>query len=108
MAITVTKKGLTIEIKGTTGTIDADWDYTATINDTGVFVESIQLVPATIGDKCVIKEGGATGPIMFQYEAAALSDPLTKNFNGKRKHPFLDVGDGSYTSGAKVLIELSE
>lgn len=109
MAITVTKKGSTIEIKGTTGTIDADWDFTDSINDGGLFIESIQLVPATVGDQCIIKEGSATGPDIFNFPpATALNDPLIKYFNGTRKRPFLDVSDGTYTAGGKVIIELSD
>lgn len=109
MANTITVKDLTIEIKGDGGAIDADWTFSDDIDDTGLYISSIQFTPHATADKCVIKEGGATGPVIFEALCADVYDQKIKYFHGERKHPFLDVSDGVYGGvNAKIIIELSE
>ena len=104
MANTIVKTGLTIDITD----IDEDWLFSATVNDTGLYISSIQFSPIQTGDKCVIKEGGATGAIIFDALCADAYDHKIKYFHGERKQPFLDFGDGSFAAGTRILIEISE
>ncbi|MBW1983368.1 MAG: hypothetical protein JRI53_01505 [Deltaproteobacteria bacterium] len=109
MANEVTENNLTIEIAGVgAGAIDSDWSYADDPNDRGLKIMSIQFSPAATGDKCVIKEGDEDGPEIFNPLCADVYDSKIKYFHGKKKHPFLDFGDGVYTAGAKVVIELAE
>lgn len=104
MANTIVKKGLIIDITD----IDSDWLYSATVNDTGLFLESIQFDPVQADDECIIKEDGETGAIIFHAKCADAYDQKIKYFHGERKHPFLDFSDGTFTAGTRILIELSE
>lgn len=104
MANTIVQKGLTVDITD----IDEDWLFTATFaTKTGLFISSIQFTPVQTADKCIIKEGGATGPIIFDALCADGYDAKIKYFHGENKHPFLDFSAGVFTAGTRILIELS-
>ena len=106
MSNTIVKTGLTVDITD----IDEDWLFnTATfLGQTGLFISSIQFDPIQTDDECIIKEGGETGAIIFRALAANAYDQKIKYFHGENKHPFLDFGDGTFTAGTRIIIELSE
>ena len=66
MANTATKGGLFL----TLSTIDTDFVYTDLWSDR-VPIQSITFVPAASTDKCVIREGSLTGPIIFSCDLDA-------------------------------------
>ena len=109
MANTIVLSGGVISLTA----IDADWLYSATVGLTGrINVHSIELVPAAAGDHCVIKDGGGTGATVFDMTCIAVNAnyaPYIKYFPpSPGLKPFLDVGDGSYNAGAKVIITLGQ
>ena len=93
--------------------IDSDWNWYDTLtayatSKVGVGIHSIQFKPATTGDRCVIKNGGATGPVIFDKVGADQYDDKEVYYHGEELKPFLDVGDGSYNASARVVIILSK
>ena len=92
--------------------IDADWSWTETLGSgmSRVNIISITFIPTATDDHCVIKDTNGTGPTIFEKKAATAFDSQTIYYpqpNAGFK-PFLDVGDGSYTAGAKVIIILGQ
>lgn len=108
MANTIIVSGNVIEITD----IDSDWSWYDTLvayatSKTGIPIHSIQFKPIATGDRCVIKNGSAAAASVFDKAAATAYDDKELYFHGEEIKPFLDVGDGSYSAGAKVIITLS-
>ena len=100
----------------TLGSLDEDWYWnTATPHwsqfDKGIRVHSIQFVPGSWNDTCVIKDYNgsvSTSPIVFN--SASLNRHETKYFHGAVIKPFYDVSDGgndcAASANAKIIIHL--
>jgi hypothetical protein len=76
----------------------------------GVPILSIDFVPAAGTDKCVIREGSLTGPIIFSSDFAAGAFPgnFVKDFYGRPIKPCMDVSDGSYNAAALVIFHIGQ
>lgn len=102
MANTITRGGSFL----TLSTIDTDfvaedlWDQSAI---TGIPIISIDFVVNAGTDKCIIREGSLTGPIIFSNDAGA---SLFKPIGGDPIRPCLDVSEGSYNAGALLIIHI--
>lgn len=96
--ITVLKSGL---VKNITA-IDVDWDQGQQTP-----LESIQFIPGAGSDKLVVKEGSASGAVIFQGTAPAVLDGgfFIKYFNGALHQPYIDFSDCTLSSGHMVIIE---
>lgn len=96
--ITVTKSG---NVKNIT-VIDVDWDQGQVYP-----LESIQFVPGAGGDCLVVKEGSASGAVIFYAKAPATLDGnmFVKYFNGQNHRPYIDFSDCTLSSGHRVIIE---
>jgi len=92
--------------------VDSDWLWTATLGAgmSRVNIISITFIPTATDDHCVIKDTNAAGPTIFEKKAATAYDSETIYYPQPNAgfRPFLDVGDGSYTAGAKVIIILGQ
>jgi hypothetical protein len=113
MANTTTITGNFIAVTG----LDADWDGMAECtgllydqNLGAMKVASIRFDPSAIADIMVIKEGSATGPVIFQKQVASLSDNTPFYYAGRRMRPFIDIGDCTLgvAANAAVVIELAD
>lgn len=109
MANTIVSDGHVIDLVA----IDTDWNWYDTLtaygtSKVGVPIQSIQFIPAATDDKCVIKNGSATGPVIFDATGATAYDGKIVYYHGEELKPFLDVGDGSYNAGARVIITLAK
>ena len=91
---TVTTNGKVIEISA----IDSDWNPQASYN-----IFSITFVPGAISDACVIKNGSATGATLF-HAISGDGEPRVQYYFGEGVVPFMDFSDGTFSSGAKVII----
>jgi len=104
MANTVTRGGLFLTLSA----IDTDFVYTDLWSDR-VPIQSITFVPAAATDKCVIREGSLTGPIIFSCDLD--SDGTWEGFypmvyGGMPLMPCMDISDGSYDAGALVIFHI--
>jgi hypothetical protein len=70
----------------------------------GIPVVSIDFAISAGTDKCVIREGSLTGPIIFSNIAG---EHIIKPFAGKPIRPCLDVSEGSYGATAALIIHIS-
>jgi len=109
MANTIVITGNVIDLVN----IDSDWNWydtlTAFASDKGgIPIHSIQFKPAATGDHCVIKNGSNTAAVIFDKEAANQYDDKVVYFHGEELKPFLDVGDGTYNAGARIIITLAK
>jgi hypothetical protein len=83
--------------------IDTTWYYT----DTYVKIHSIMFIPAAVDDRCIIRDGSATGPIFFDSNVSIDAyDPKRVEYDGNKFKPYLVVGDGQYGAAARVIIIL--
>lgn len=108
MANTVTRGGsfLTLSAIDTDFVAEDLWPEQAAA---GIPIISIDFVPAAGTDKCVIREGSLTGPIIFSKDcvAATFEDSgRRKDFQGKPIRPCMDVSEGSYNAAALVIIHI--
>lgn len=111
MANTVTRGGSFLTLSGIDTDVLAEdlWPEQAV---SGIPILSIDFVPAAQTDKCVIREGSLTGPIIFQVDtdiagqATWTSTPNVKNFQGKPIKPCIDVSDGTYNAAALVIFHI--
>ncbi|MCK4976288.1 MAG: hypothetical protein KAS36_05120 [Anaerolineales bacterium] len=109
MANTVTRGGSFLTLSA----IDTDVlasDLWPEQSRAGVPVISIDFVPGAATDKCVIREGSLTGPIIFSHDIAAANFPQgrEKYFAGKPIRPCMDVSEGSYNAAALVIIQMGD
>jgi hypothetical protein len=96
---TVRQSGGVIELTA----IDTTWYYT----DSYVKIHSIMFIPAAVDDRCIIRDGSATGPVFFDSNASIDAyDPKRVQYDGNKFKPYLVVGDGQYGSAARVIIIL--
>lgn len=109
MATVVTEGRGVINITWTTGLTDfvLDTDL-AKFADTGMFVKSIQFIHSQATDRMVIRDGGITGPVVFdQTTVAAVNAPEPKYY-GRWMKPCIDATDctvGGTLGNARVIIE---
>lgn len=83
--------------------VDSNWSYT----ETYVKIHSIMFIPAAADDRCIIRDGSATGPVFFDSNKAIDEyDPKRIAYDGKKFKPYLVVSDGQYGSAARVIIIL--
>jgi hypothetical protein len=94
----------------TIGSLDSDYNYTTDYPDhsNGIRVHSIEFVPSGWAtDVCQIKDGGASGPVIFN--AASLNRYQIKYFNGAWLKPYYDISDTNKcvaSATAKIIIHL--
>ena len=93
----------------TLSSLDGDYYYTTDFPDhsNGIRVLSIQFVPTDVADICELKDGGATGPVIFN--AASPNKYATKYFNGAWLKPYYDISDTNVTAASvpsKIIIHL--
>ena len=93
----------------TLGSLDTDYDYTTDFPAyaKGMRVQSIEFVPSGIDDVCQVKDGGETGPVIFN--AASPNRFATKYFHGAVMKPFYDLSDTNTctaSADAKIIIHL--
>lgn len=99
LATTVVQSAGVIELTS----IDADWSYTTT----GVKVHSIIFIPAALDDRCLIRDGSATGPVFFDSNKSIDAyDAKRIAYDGREFKPFLKYADGQYGASARVIIIL--
>ena len=109
MANTIVLTGNVIDLIN----IDSDWNWydtlTAFVADkVGIPIHSIQFKPVAANDRCVIKNGSGSAAVIFDKEAVNQYDDKVVYFHGEELKPFLDVGDGVYSAGARVIIILAK
>ncbi len=71
----------------------------------GIPIVSVDFVIAAATDKCIIREGSLTGPIIFSNDEG---NSLFKPYAGHPIRPCIDVSEGSYDSGALLIIHLGD
>jgi hypothetical protein len=90
--------------------LDQDWNYSTDFPDhaNGIRVVSMQYIPSDwTTDVCQIKDGGATGPVIFN--AASQNRYEIKYFHGAWVKPYYDISDTNKcvaSANAKILIHL--
>ena len=95
MANTIVDDGLFVSLTD----IDSDYDIGETLR-----IDSISFQSGADTDRCVIKNGSATGPVVFDYDVGTHPEHKTVYFHGTKFRPFLDVSDGSFNAAAMVTI----
>jgi hypothetical protein len=96
---TIRTSGGAIEITA----IDSNWSYT----DTYVRIHSIIFIPAAVDDRCIIRDGSATGAVFFDSNTAIDAyDGKRIPYDGLQFKPYLAVADGQYGAAARVIIIL--
>lgn len=94
----------------TIASLDQDWDYVTDYPDysKGVRVHSIEYIPSDwTTDVCQIKDGGATGPVIFN--AASVNRYHVKYFHGAWLKPYYDISEANKcvaSATAKIIIHL--
>lgn len=93
----------------TIASLDQDWNYSTDFADytRGIRVESIQFVPSDEADICQLKDGSATGPVIFHN--ASLCNFETKYYGGAKLKPYYDISDTNVctaSASAKIIIML--
>ena len=71
-------------------------------------IVSISFRPSAANDRLVIKNGGAAGPDVLDWTAAAVTSERTRYFFGERAifNPFIDFSECVFAGGGhKVMIE---
>ena len=105
MANTVTRDGMFLTLSA----IDTDFLYTDLWSGR-VPIISIDFQPAAATDKCVIREGSLTGPIIFSRDLDSdgvwESGGLVKYFQGQPIMPCMVVANGSYDAAALVIFHI--
>jgi len=104
MANTFTKSSFCLNISA----LNSDWLWSETWpgHDRGVPVWSIHFLAAAANDKCFIKDGSLTGPIVFHRLAVAIGDQVPSYFGGGLIRLALDFSDGTYNAASVVIITL--
>lgn len=102
MANVVTRGGGFLTLTG----IDTDFlaeDLWPEGSIAGVPIQSIDFVIGAAGDKCVLREGSLTGPIIFGNDAGVSRQ---KYFGGLPVRICMDVSEGTYNAAAAVIIHI--
>jgi hypothetical protein len=94
MANTINSQGPVVEISA----MDSDW--------TGEqrSLQSIQFNPGDTNDILVVKQGDASGPVIFQTKADSASDEVIKYFHKIGLQPFIDYSACTLSAGHKVIV----
>ena len=104
MANTITKGKWIIDVvfDGATALDMAD-HYEA-----GLCIESLEWKPAATDDILVVKETSATGPRLFDVNAASAYDSKVKYFNTElsKKRLFLHITGNEATANSRLIITL--
>lgn len=90
--------GNTIEISS----IDSDWNSSESRK-----IHYVIFVPGASNDILVMKEGSGTGPTTI-YMKSSDGEPRIAYLDGQSVDLFLDYGDCTLNTGAKVLVVLWE
>jgi len=104
MANTVTRGGAFLTLTG----IDTDVlasDLWPEQSVAGIPIVSIDFTISAGTDKCVVREGSLTGPIIFSNIAG---EHKIKPFGGRVVRPCLDVSEGSYGATAALIIHIGD
>jgi hypothetical protein len=104
MANTVTRGGAFLTLTG----IDTDVlseDLWPEQTPAGIPVISIDFTISAGTDKCIVREGSLTGPIIFSNIAG---EHVIKPFSGKPIRPCLDISEGSYGATAALIIHIGD
>ena len=99
MSITVNTSGLFTQI---TPDGSSDWDSASAFPD-GMRVKSVLFYPSAANDVICIREGGATGPVIFQAKDVE-GRGLLLDFQGNLIHPYLDQSGCTFDTPANVVI----
>ena len=67
-------------------------------------LQSIQFNPAASGDVLVVKDGDASGPVIFKTTADGASDEVIKYFHGVSFKPFIDFSACTVSSSLFVIV----
>jgi len=106
----IKREGTTCEIND----ISADWKWSDTFTEpefaSGICVNYIIMVPAAANDVFVLRNGGATEdyPMCVYVKLANVYDQRPRDFFGTKIKLCLDYGSGTYTSGAKLIVQLKQ
>lgn len=104
MANTVTRGGAFLTLTG----IDTDVlasDLWPEQSVAGIPIVTIDFTISVGTDKCVIREGSLTGPIIFSNIAG---EHKIKPFGGRIVRPCLDVSEGSYGAAAALIFHIGD
>ena len=104
MANTVTRGGAFLTLTG----IDTDVlasDLWPEQSVAGIPIVTIDFAISAGTDKCVVREGSLTGPIIFSNIAG---EHKIKPFGGRVVRPCLDVSEGSYGATAALIIHIGD
>lgn len=90
--------------------IDSDWLWSDTWpgHDRGVPVQSIHFVATAAADKCIIRDGSITGPVVFHRIATAVGDQVPSYYGGNLIQLALDFSEGIYTADSVIIINLDK
>lgn len=108
MAVATSYYGTTFEL----ASLDANWNFpgeTHICSGKGVRIYSIWYVPSGADDVMIIRDGSATGPIMFMARSLNASDNSCKQtYDGAVKKPYIQQSDLTLTASgtARVIFEL--
>lgn len=104
MANTVTRGGSFLTLSA----IDTDFlseDLWPEQTPSGIPLVTIEFVIAAGTDKCIIREGSLTGPIIFTND---VGNSKEKQIGGHPVRPCVDVSEGSYNAGALLIFHIGE
>jgi len=101
MSVTVNTSGLFTQI---TPDGSSDWDSTTVpAFANGMRVKSILFYPSAANDVICIKEGSATGPVIFKAKDVE-GRGLLIDFQGNLISPYLDQSECTFDTAANVVV----
>lgn len=104
MAVATKYYGTTFEV----ASLDTDWtmaDETGMVSAKGVRINSIWFVPSGADDIMIIRDGSATGPIMFRCHVASITTVDAKHhYNGAIKKPYIQQSDLTLAASANARV----
>lgn len=91
--------------------IDGAWQWSDSFPEdhfaNGIPVSSIEFTPGAADDICIFKDGAGAGkPMCFYCKSENLYDQAVLYYFGAIKELVLDYSGGTYTAGAKAIINL--
>jgi len=108
----------TVKITSTTidiSDIDSDWDFSSETEfseapfNQGLLINNIQFIGGAASDQCIIYDhpSSGTSAVCFDVTVSDVTDPKLKVMAPvQRYHPKLLYSEGTYSSGARVIILL--
>jgi len=106
MAVATKYYGTTFEV----ASLDSNWNFpseTHICSAKGVRIHSIWFRPTGKNDVCIIRDGSATGPIMFEARAITASgfdNDLKHYYYGAIKQPYIQQSDLVLTASASARV----